>query len=68
MPPRCPISVFDGHEVANQPPPLADHNLFDSDPVLGAAVAREGAGWAADKCHAFGAVLGSERVATYAAA
>ncbi|MGQ0486243.1 MAG: acyl-CoA dehydrogenase family protein [Hyphomicrobiales bacterium] len=68
MPPRQPIAVFDSHEVTNQPPPLVDYNLFDSDPILGAAVAREGAGWAAQKLHAFGAVLGSERVAELAEA
>ncbi len=68
MPPRQPISVFDSHEVANQPPVLTDYNLFDSDPVLGAAVAREGAGWAAQKLHNFGAALGTEHVAELAEA
>lgn len=62
MPPRQPISVFDSHEVLNQPPPLADYNLFDSDPVLRAAVSREGAGWAKDRLQGFGAVFGSEKV------
>ena len=68
MPPRQPIAVFDSHEVANQPPPLADYNLYDSDPILRAAVAREGAGWATEKLQAFGAVLGSESVAGLAEA
>ncbi|WP_119461980.1 acyl-CoA dehydrogenase family protein [Rhodospirillaceae bacterium SYSU D60014] len=68
MPPRRPISVFDSHEVTNQSPPLVDYNLFDSDPILRLALAREGAGWAADKVRAFGAVLGSERVAELAEA
>lgn len=31
------------HQVTNQPPPLADINLFDSDPALVAAVRRESA-------------------------
>jgi putative acyl-CoA dehydrogenase len=66
MPPRHPISVFDGHEVANQPPALSDYNLFDSDPILGAAMVREGAGWAAQRLHDFGAVMGSEHVAELA--
>ncbi|MGD9535557.1 MAG: acyl-CoA dehydrogenase family protein [Alphaproteobacteria bacterium] len=66
MPPRQPLSVFDSHEVTNQPPPLVDYNLFDSDPVLRAALAREGAAWAEDKVRAFGAALGSERVAELA--
>ncbi|MGH6947438.1 MAG: acyl-CoA dehydrogenase family protein [Kiloniellales bacterium] len=68
MPPRQPISVFDSHEVTNQPPPLGDYNLFDSDPVLRAALAREGAGWAADRARAFGAQLGSEQTAEFAEA
>ncbi len=68
MPPRQPIAVFDSHEVTNQAPPLEDYNLFDSDPVLGPALGREGAGWAAQKLHAFGAVLGSEKVAELAEA
>ena len=33
-------------EVTNQPPPLEPYNLFASDTVLRAAVAREDAGWA----------------------
>jgi putative acyl-CoA dehydrogenase len=68
MPPRLPIAVFDSHEVLNQPPPLAGYNLFDSDPILGAAMEREGAGWARDRLRTFGAVLGSERVAELATA
>ena len=68
MPPRRPISVFDSHEVTNQPPPLAGYNLFDGDPILRQALEREGAGWAADKVRAFGAVLGSERVTELAEA
>ncbi len=63
MPPRQPISAFDTHEVINQPPPLPSHNLFTSDPVLVAALKREGAGWAAGRLQAFGEVLGSEQTA-----
>jgi putative acyl-CoA dehydrogenase len=33
-------------EVLNQPPPLADYNLFQADPALTDAVKREGADWA----------------------
>ncbi len=62
MPPRDPINQLDTHEVTNQPPPLVDCNLYDSDPVLSEALHREGAGWAEDKLRAFGSVLGSERV------
>ena len=35
------------HEVLNQVPPLAGHNVAD-DPALLAALQREGAGWARD--------------------
>jgi putative acyl-CoA dehydrogenase len=66
MPPRLPISVFDSHEVLNQPPPLVDINLFDGDSILSAAVDREGAGWAKDRLRAFGAVLGGEKIAELA--
>jgi putative acyl-CoA dehydrogenase len=68
MPPRQPVSVFDSHEVTNQAPPLPDLNLFTTDPILAAAAAREGAGWAAGRLAAFGAVMGSERVAGLAEA
>lgn len=50
------------HEVANQPPPLADVNLFETDLCLAEAVRREGAGWAAERLAAQGAVLGSAEV------
>ncbi len=62
MAPREPISVLDTHEVTNQPPPLGDRNLYDDDPVIAAAVRREGAAWAEDRLRAFGALVGSERV------
>jgi putative acyl-CoA dehydrogenase len=61
MPPRDPIREFDTHEVTNQPPPMAEHNLFDGDPVLAAALKREGGAWAEDRLRSFGAVLGTER-------
>jgi putative acyl-CoA dehydrogenase len=47
------------HEVLNQPPPLAGYDLYDSDPMLGDALAREGAGWAADGVRALGALAGT---------
>jgi putative acyl-CoA dehydrogenase len=46
------------HGVANQPPPLADYDLFSSDAGLADAVAVEGAGWASAGLSAFGARLG----------
>jgi len=50
------------HEVENQPPPLVDTNLYETDRCLMDAVARGGADWHEDALRAFGALLGSERV------
>jgi putative acyl-CoA dehydrogenase len=47
------------HEVINQPTALADYNLFEADLALQEAVSREGAGWAEDALHAFGARVGT---------
>lgn len=52
-------SPFDTHEVFNQPPVLEGYDLFSRDPALREAVAREGAGWAADDLSAYGARLGA---------
>jgi putative acyl-CoA dehydrogenase len=68
MPPRQPVSTFESHEVTNQPPPLADYNLFDTDLILATALRREGAAWAENKVRDFGAILGSERVGELARA
>lgn len=46
------------HEVVNQAPPLAGHDVAD-DPVLLAAVEREGAGWALGELHELGRLAGS---------
>ena len=48
------------HEVQNQPPPLQGYDLFGSDPVLAAAVEREGAGWARERLGALGTLVGDE--------
>src|SRR5580704_15347746 len=48
------------HEVLNQPPPLVDYNPFSSDLALGAAIDREGAGWARGLLAGFGRRAGSE--------
>jgi putative acyl-CoA dehydrogenase len=53
------------HQVSNQPPLLVGHDLAE-DPVLLAALAREGAGHAADELHALGRTLGTEQVQTWA--
>jgi putative acyl-CoA dehydrogenase len=55
-------ATFGNHEVANQPPPLVDYNLFAADRVLTEAVRREGADWAEERISAVGALAGSERV------
>jgi putative acyl-CoA dehydrogenase len=51
------------HEVFNQTPALVDYNLFTSDPALGEALGREGAGWAAAELGRIGGELG--RAATF---
>jgi putative acyl-CoA dehydrogenase len=47
------------HSVTNQPPPLADYDLFSIDQALTGAVAAEGAGWAASDLADFGKRLGT---------
>jgi putative acyl-CoA dehydrogenase len=53
--------TFGNHEVANQPPPLVDYNLFEADSVLVEAVRREGADWDEARISEVGALAGSER-------
>ncbi|HWN73874.1 MAG TPA: DNA alkylation response protein, partial [Solirubrobacterales bacterium] len=48
------------HEVANQPPPLTDYNVFEADSVLVEAVKREGAEWDQERIAAAGEYAGSE--------
>lgn len=47
------------HQVLNQPPPLEGYNLYLTDPVLDAAVAREGGKDSRDILIEFGATAGS---------
>jgi putative acyl-CoA dehydrogenase len=47
------------HEVVNQPPPLGDRNLLETDLPLLEAVRREGAEWAEPRISAVGALAGS---------
>lgn len=54
------ISQLATHEVVNQPAPLTNINLFDSDLTLKEALSREGASWAKEKAHDFGQLMGSE--------
>ena len=43
---------------ANQSPPLGGHDLFAANRPLAEALARDGAGWAAEQCSALGRRLG----------
>ena len=49
-------------EALNQPPPLADYNLFSTDRALSEAVTREGAGWACAELEAFGRKVGTREL------
>jgi len=49
------------HDVLNQSPPLEGYNLYLSDPVLDAALAREGAKGSRDSLVDLGGLTGSER-------
>lgn len=52
--------VYATHEVINQPPPLRDYNLYETDAALKEAIGREGASWAEEGIRAFGGQMGSE--------
>jgi putative acyl-CoA dehydrogenase len=54
--------AFGTHEVANQPSPLVDYNVYEADRVLVEAVRREGADWAGQRISEIGALAGSERI------
>ncbi|MCC6365005.1 MAG: isovaleryl-CoA dehydrogenase [Bryobacterales bacterium] len=53
--------------LENQPPPLADWNLFSSDRALRDAAVREGAGWARERLLEFGQWAGSAEAMEWAA-
>jgi len=54
-----PFEMSETHSVTNQPPPLADYDLFSTDSALTTAVAAEGGDWAAEGLTAFGRLLGT---------
>jgi putative acyl-CoA dehydrogenase len=54
------MAIFPDQRIDNQPPPLAGHDLFAANRPLVEALEREGAGWASDRCSAFGRVLTGE--------
>jgi putative acyl-CoA dehydrogenase len=49
----------DTHAVANQAPPLAPYNVFESDIPLREALEREGGGWGVDRLRDAGELAGS---------
>ncbi|MFB6857335.1 acyl-CoA dehydrogenase family protein [Streptomyces sp. NPDC056341] len=61
--PSNPTAVT--HEVTNQVPPLAGHDIAD-DAVLLEGVRREGAAWSLDDLHRIGRRAGSEEVQRWA--
>lgn len=56
---RDPIGDLNTHVVSNQPPPLVDYNLYDSDPSLREALHREGAAWSEERVRGMGQAAGS---------
>jgi putative acyl-CoA dehydrogenase len=64
MPETAPANLYyaETHIVENQPRPLEEVNLYLEDRALREAVAREGAAWAEDELHAFGALTGSREL------
>ncbi len=56
---------FHTHDVANQPPPLADRNLFEDNAPLVEALERDGGGWAAGRASEVGAFWGGEPFASW---
>jgi putative acyl-CoA dehydrogenase len=48
------------HEVTNQPPPLADYDIFSTNVPLVEALDREGGGWARERCAEVGRIWGGE--------
>ncbi len=45
----------------NQPPPLVDYNLFESDAPLRESLEREGGSWARDLVHDLGSLAGTQQ-------
>jgi putative acyl-CoA dehydrogenase len=60
------MAASDTHRVENQPPALADHNVFATDRALVEALDREGGGWGKDRALALGARAGSAEVQEWA--
>lgn len=54
--------LYATHTVSNQPPPLANYNVFAQDEMLIECVRREGADWAEERLSELGSLVGSEEV------
>jgi putative acyl-CoA dehydrogenase len=54
------MATIPSSAAANQVPPLAGHDLFTCNRPLVEALAREGGGWAAERCSSFGRILTGE--------
>ena len=57
-----PMTRLRTHEVTNQPPPLEDYSLFETDPVLQGWVAGVGDEAVAERLRAYGGLLGSAEI------
>jgi putative acyl-CoA dehydrogenase len=55
------------HEVENQPPPLEDYDLYETDAALREGLEREGAGWAEERVRAYARAMGSARAFAWGA-
>jgi len=62
-----PRSQLGSHDVTNQPPPLENLNLFETDAALREAVSAAGGANHRDSLQAFGARAGSAEVMDWAA-
>ncbi len=66
MPHFRPRAELETHDVANQPPPFEEVNLFETDAALKGAVAHNGGGDHAAHLSAFGARCGSAETIEWA--
>jgi len=62
MLPYAPETELETHAVTNQPSPLVDVNLYETDLALREAVRREAGDWLDRRAMALGAAVGSETV------
>ncbi|MBK5921378.1 DNA alkylation response protein [Rhodothalassium salexigens] len=62
MTPFRPQSLLPTHEVTNQPEPLTDYNLFDSDLAFAETVKRLGDADTVRRVRAYGAALGRDEI------